>query len=162
MNPRLAVALPVLPALAHAATVRWAAADIESRDSVGGWMDVTEGMRSVSVWLAGFAVLLALVALLKPGLARLVGTFLLFASLLVQALWITTLTLVFVEDLTDSSSLGEATPAISVIQLATALTFLAASIVAVVALRRSRAGRSGGTAGRAGRAPTSSTGPAAA
>src|SRR5688572_30228105 len=87
MNPRLAVALPVLPALAHAATLRWAAADLAERFSAGGFIEVVESLEDLSVGLIGFAVVLVLVALLTPGLVRLLGTFLLYASLPVQFLW---------------------------------------------------------------------------
>jgi hypothetical protein len=138
MNPRIAVALPVLPALAHAATLRWAAADLVPDDTFGGWYEVIDGLRALSTYLIGFAVVLGLVALLKPGLARLVGTFLLYASLPVQVLWIGLQVLVLVEELGESDLPGVVAPTIKVLALAAALAFLAASIVAVVALRRSR------------------------
>jgi hypothetical protein len=158
----MAVALPVLPALAHAATLRWAAADLDERHSFGGFGEVSDMLRSISVWLVGFAVVLGLVAVLKPGLARLLGTFLLYGSLVVQFLWLAAQAFIFWEDRTDSDSVGETGLGIAVTQLGTALLFLAASLVAVAALRRSHAGRTGGTTGRADPAPTSSSGPAVA
>jgi hypothetical protein len=161
MNPRLAVALPVLPALAHAATLRWAAADLAERFSAGGFFEVVEGMEDISVLLAGFASVLVVVAMLTPGLVRLLGAFLLFVSLPLQFIWLAFNVLILWEGLTDQDSLGETARSIAFTQLATELVFLAASIVAVLALRRSPAGRNGGTAARADRAPTSS-GPAAA
>ena len=48
MNPRIAVALPVLPALAHAATLRWAAADLEPDNTFGGWHEVIRSSPSAA------------------------------------------------------------------------------------------------------------------
>jgi hypothetical protein len=137
MNPRIAVALPVLPALAHAATLRWAAADLVPDDTFGGWSDVIDGLRLVSNYLIGFAVVLGLVALLRPGPARLVGMLLLYASVPVQVLWIGLQLLVVVEELHESDLPGVVAPTIKVLALAAAAAFLAASIVALVVLRRS-------------------------
>jgi hypothetical protein len=160
MNPRLAVVLPVLPALAHAATLRWAAADLDDRYRNAAFADVSDGLRYLSVGLAGFVVVLVLVALLTPGLVRLIGSFLLYASLPLQFLLLAMNLFILWADRTDEDSLGETTLSIALAQLGTELLFLAASIVAVIVLRRPRAGRSGGTAAPGDRAPTSSTSPA--
>jgi hypothetical protein len=162
MNPRIAVALPVLPALAHAAMLRVAAADLDDRFSMGGFIEVSESLRSISVGLAGFAVVLAVVALLTPGLVRRLGTVLLFASLPVQFLWFEMQYFIAWADLTDADTFAEPPLRIAGPQWAAYAAFVAASLLAIVALRQSRAGRSGGTAGRADLVPTSSTGPAAA
>jgi hypothetical protein len=160
MNPRIAVALPVLPALAHAATLRWHAAYLDERFSSGGFIEVSDGLRDLSYLLIGFAVVLVVVALLTPGLVRLIGMFLLYVTLPMQFIWFELQAFIFWEDHNDPQR--ETTTSIALTYLATAAAMLAASIVAVVALRRSRAGRNGGTAARADRAPTSSTGPLAA
>jgi hypothetical protein len=161
MNPRVAVALPVLPALAHAATLRWAAADLDERFSFGGFGEVSDALRSVSGWLSGFAVGLAVVALLPSPWPRLLGTWLLFASLPVQFLWFQAQYFVACGELGDDYA-GSMVARIAVPQLAAYAAFMAASLVAIAALRRSPAARSAGTAGRADPAPTSSTGPTAA
>jgi len=162
MNPRIAVVLPVLPALAHAATLRWAAADLIDRFSFGGFDDVTDTLRSISVGLSGFAGVLAVVALLTPGLTRRLGTVLLFASLPVQFLWFQAQYVIAWADLTDADSFGETPLRIAIPQWVAYAAFVAASLIAIVALRRPHVARNGGTAARAGRAPTSSTGPSAA
>ncbi len=161
MNPRVAVALPVLPALAHAATLRWAAADLDERFSMGGFGEVSDALRSVSVWLAGFALVLAVVALLPSGWVRRLGTILLFASLPVQFLWFQAQYFVAWGDLGDDYE-SSMVWRIAIFQLGTYAAFMAASLVAIVVLRRPRAARTAGTAGRADPAPTSSTGPAVA
>jgi uncharacterized membrane protein len=61
MDPRLCVALPVLPAVAHAFVLRWDAAYLV--DTWGaGWFEVADMLRALSVWVILFAVVLGALA----------------------------------------------------------------------------------------------------
>jgi hypothetical protein len=130
MDQRLAVALPVLPALAHAAVLRWEA-DHLVEHSGAGWADVIDMLRSLSVVVVLFAVALAVLAV--TGRAT-VATWVLFLSLVPQFGYVAVLGVLRFSDATDASSRGEPSLAIAVASLATALLALAGSIVAVMSL----------------------------
>jgi hypothetical protein len=137
MNPRLAVALPVLPLSAHAATLFWHAAYLDQRFDSAFFAEATDAMRDLAYLLIGCAVVLMLVALLTPRLGRPVGAILLYATLPLQFIWFELLAFVFWEDRDDAQR--ETTTSVAFTYLATAAVLVTATIVAVVVLRRPRA-----------------------
>ena len=135
MSPRLATALPVLPAVAHALAMRWAASDLSEHGPFFG--EVGDMYRDLSLGLFAFAAVLTLVAVLaKASLARLLGTFLVTAGLIVQAPWLVLVGLIAYDDLTGPDLVGTVEPVIVYAQLGTAVLLVASSIVALVLLRR--------------------------
>jgi hypothetical protein len=120
MDQRLSVALPVLPALVHAAALRREANHVVEH-SGAAWADLVDMLRALSVVVVVFAVGLVVLA----SLARLpdmgtAATWVLVATLVPQVAW---LAVVGFLDLTAAA-------------LGTVVVLVAASVAAVVALRR--------------------------
>lgn len=120
MDPRLAVALPVLPALAHAAVLRWEANYVVEH-SGAAWADLVDMLRDLSVVLVVFAVGLVVLASLTrvPDLTR-AAMWVLVATLVPQVGWLAVI---------GWLDLRAAAPA-------TLIVLVAASVAAVVSLRR--------------------------
>jgi uncharacterized membrane protein YidH (DUF202 family) len=146
MDPRLSVALPVLPAVAHALVLRWDAAYLAETWGAG-WAEVAEMLRALSVWVILFAVVLAALAFAArvTDVARAAMWFLV-VSLVAQVGWLAVLGFLRFTDATDASRQGEPSTAIAVASLCTMILFVAATATAILSLRRTTA-RSLSTAG---------------
>ena len=120
MDPRLSVALPVLPALAHAAVLRWEA-DHLVEHSGAAWADLVDMLRDLSVVVVVFAVGLVALALLTriPDMSR-AAMWVLVATLVPQVGWLAVIGFL---DLTAAA-------------LCTVVVLVAASVAAVASLRR--------------------------
>jgi hypothetical protein len=122
MDPRLSVALPVPPALAHAAVLRWEA-DHLVENAGAAWADLVDLLRDLSVVVVAFAVGLVVLALLArvPDVST-AATWVLVATLVPQVGWLAVIGFL---DLTAAAP-------------GTVVVLVAASVAAVVSLRRAQ------------------------
>jgi hypothetical protein len=134
MDPRLSVALPVLPALAHALVLRWDAAYL--RETWGaGWYEVGDMLEALSVWVILFAVVLGALACAAPipDAARAAKWFLAI-TLVAQVGWLAVLGFLRFADASDASDLGEPSTAIAAASLCTMILLVAATAGAIIRL----------------------------
>ncbi|GAA0921859.1 hypothetical protein [Virgisporangium aurantiacum] len=136
MDPRLSVALPVLPALAHALVLRWEAAYLAETWGAG-WADVVDGLRVLSVWVILFAVVLGVLAYAaRHPEAAWAARWFLVVSLMVEVGWLAVLGFLRFADASDASDMGEPSLAIAIASLGTMMVFVAATAAGVATLRR--------------------------
>lgn len=138
MDPRLSVALPVLPAIAHALVLRWDAAYLKETWGAG-WYEVADMLQALSVWVILYAVALgALAVAARVGDTARAARWFLVASLVGQVGWLAVLGFLRFADASDASDLGEPSTAIAVASLCTMILLVAATAAAIRTLTRAR------------------------